>query len=120
LAFVIPSLHTLTEDEFFEKLGTPRTGPITRKDGEPLEVNKPPYLVAAASYRMDLSVAPQIKIIDFGESFPSTDVPDTLHTPVYLRAPEVIFGDKLDFRVDLWSAGCLVSIPSDYIRPNQS
>jgi serine/threonine-protein kinase SRPK3 len=120
LAFVIPSLHTLTEDELFEKLGTPRTGPITRKDGEPLEANMPPYLVSPASFRVSLSAAPHIKIIDFGEAFPSTDVPETLHTPVYLRAPEVIFGDKLDFRVDLWSAGCLVSIPSDYIRPNQS
>ncbi|TID13091.1 kinase-like protein [Venturia nashicola] len=46
-----------------------------------------------------------IKIVDFGESFMSDDVPDTLHTPIAVRAPEVIFGEKLDLRMDLWSMG---------------
>ncbi|TID13090.1 kinase-like protein [Venturia nashicola] len=48
-----------------------------------------------------------IKIVDFGESFMSDDVPDTLHTPIAVRAPEVIFGEKLDLRMDLWSMGCM-------------
>jgi serine/threonine-protein kinase SRPK3 len=120
LAFVIPSLHTLTEDELLEKLGGPTTGVVTRKDGKPLEVNMPPYLVTATSYPVDSSLTQQIKIIDFGESFPSTDVPETQNTPLYLGAPEALFKDKLDYRIDLWSAGCLVSIPPDYIDTDQS
>jgi serine/threonine-protein kinase SRPK3 len=120
LAFVIPSLHTLTEDELLKKLGKTRTGPVTRKDGNPLEANMPAYLVGPASYPVNLSLPQQIKIIDFGESFPSTDVPETINTPICLRAPEVLFEDKLDYRVDLWSAGCLVSIPPDYIDVDQS
>jgi serine/threonine-protein kinase SRPK3 len=120
LALVIPSLHTLTEDELFQKLDTPITGAVTRKDGGPLEANMPPYLVMATSYPVDPSLTQQIKIIDFGESFPSTDIPGTQNTPLYLRAPEAFFKDKLDYRVDLWSAGCLVSITPDYIDIDQS
>lgn len=67
----------------------------------------PEYLVRPASYSSQLSDT--VKIIDFGESLLQQTVPATLRTPLVTRAPEVIFGDKLDYRVDLWSLGCLVS-----------
>jgi serine/threonine-protein kinase SRPK3 len=122
LAFIIPSLHTLTEEELLEKLGNPYTGPITRKDGKPLEANKPEYLVSNIKpFAIEvLSAQVQIKIIDFGESFPHDDIPDKLNTPLCLGAPEALFDDRLDYRVDLWAAGCLVSIPTDYTDPDQS
>jgi serine/threonine protein kinase len=70
----------------------------------------PEYLVRPTSYPADLSLSfYPIRIVDFGESFLSNDIPDTLHTPLPVRAPEIIFGDKLDHRVDLWSMGCMVS-----------
>jgi serine/threonine-protein kinase SRPK3 len=76
----------------------------------------PSYLVRPTSYPADVSSPQQqIKIIDFGESFSEHDVPETLHTPLCVRAPEVIFGEKLDYRVDLWSAGCMVSV--DLVGP---
>jgi len=46
-------------------------------------------------------LAPTIKIIDFGRSFSSTAVPQKLHTPLPVRAPEVLFKDSIDYRVDL-------------------
>ncbi|KAK9369431.1 kinase-like domain-containing protein, partial [Lipomyces kononenkoae] len=49
-----------------------------------------------------------IKIVDFGESFLHTTVPRTLHAPLPVRAPEVIFRDRLDYHVDLWSMGCML------------
>jgi serine/threonine-protein kinase SRPK3 len=111
LAFVIPSLHTLTETELLQKLQSPEIAPVVRKDGAPLETGVPAYLVRPTSYPADVSLRQQqIKIIDFGESFLSDDLPETLHTPLCVRAPEVMFGEKLDHRVDLWSAGCLVSV----------
>jgi serine/threonine-protein kinase SRPK3 len=48
------------------------------------------------------------KIIDLGRSFHATDVPPFFHTPLFLRAPEIIFKDKVDLRMDLWSMGCMV------------
>ncbi|CAO2651848.1 Nn.00g001310.m01.CDS01 [Neocucurbitaria sp. VM-36] len=109
LAFVIPSLHTLTEAELLQKLRSPEIGAVTRKDGKTLEPGLPAYLVRPTSYPAGASLSqPQIKIIDFGESFSNNDVPETLHTPLCVRAPEVIFGEELDYRVDLWSAGCMI------------
>lgn len=111
LAFTIPSLHTLTEAELLQKLGSPDIGAVTRTDGKPLEPNLPADLVRPTSYPADIPLSQQhIKIIDFGESFLNTNVPETLHTPLCVRAPEVIFGEKLDYRVDLWSAGCMVGV----------
>jgi serine/threonine-protein kinase SRPK3 len=61
----------------------------------------PAYLVRPTSYPVDVSFSnPQLKIIDFGESFSNDDVPETLHMPLVIRAQEIIFGEKLDYRVD--------------------
>jgi serine/threonine-protein kinase SRPK3 len=116
LASTIPALHLLRKDEFFQKLGNPEIGLLRRKDGGKLEPGMPKYLVRPTSYpeNTSLSLHP-IKIIDFGESFLNNDMPVTLHMPLPIRAPEVIFGAKLDFRVDLWSMGCTVSLHLDEI-----
>ncbi|KAF2789022.1 kinase-like protein [Melanomma pulvis-pyrius CBS 109.77] len=110
LAFVVPSLHTLTEDEFIEKLGLPQIGFVARRDGRPLEPNLPPYLVQTTSYPAEVSLTrhQQIKLVDFGESFFTANAPSKVSTPLCLRPPEAFFGDRLDHRVDLWSAGCMV------------
>ncbi len=111
MALVIPSLHNLTEVELLQKLHSPDIGVVTRKDGKSLEPGVPTYLVRPTSYPAHVSLSQyQIKIIDFGESFFDDDVPETLHTPLCVRAPEIIFGEKLDHRVDLWSAGCMVRL----------
>lgn len=70
----------------------------------------PKYLVRPTSYPVDLSLSLHpIKIVDFGESFLSNNIPHTLHTPLSVRAPEIVFEEKFDYRVDLWSMGCMVS-----------
>lgn len=108
LAFTLPSLQSLPEEDFLRKLGRPETGTVQRTDGQPLGPGLPRYLVRPTSYHQDIETS--IKIIDFGQSFFSRDEspPDTLHTPFPYRAPEIIFQDKVDYRVDLWSMACLV------------
>ena len=115
LAITIPGLESLDERSFFERLGSPHASPVTRLDGECLISNVPSHIVRPASFRMKdiLQISPTVKIIDFGEAFFRHSVPDTLHTPLAVRAPEVIFGDTFDRRVDMWSAGCLVSPLTD-------
>ena len=78
-------------------------------DCEPTEPGVPEYLVRPASYSVRTSLSELIKIVDYGESFLDPDPPATLHTPLAIRAPEVVFEDNFDHRVDLWSMGCLVS-----------
>lgn len=80
-----------------------------------LAENIPSYIVRPASVPAGIcqslrGMSSCIKIIDFGEAFLKGEGPDTLHTPLAVRAPEALFGDQIDYRVDLWSYGCLVCI----------
>ena len=113
LAFTIPSLHALREEDLLQKLGRPETGIVERKDGQPIVPNMPQYLVRPTSYPINIkSSSSSIKIIDFGQSFLHDECPGALRTPLPVRAPEIIFKDRVDYRVDLWSMGCLVSLTS--------
>ena len=90
-------------------LGKPDIGYVRRTDGKTLEPGIPEYVVRPSLYRThSWNLAQSVKIIDFGESFVHTTIPQTLHTPLPVRAPEVIFQDRIDYRVDLWSMGCMV------------
>lgn len=110
LVFAMPGLDTLSNDELFEKYWHPQTSPVSRTDGSPLEAGVPKYLVGAADYTVGDLVLEEypIKLIDFGESFLPHDRSKTLHNPMALRAPELLFEDEYDFRVDLWTLGCTV------------
>lgn len=105
----MPCFDKITEEAFFEMVGKPEIGRVQRRDGNDHELGVPEYIVKPTSYRTCLwNSAQSIKIIDFGESFSCPAVPHTLHTPLPVRAPEVIFQDKIDHHVDLWSMGCMV------------
>ncbi|KAG5945206.1 hypothetical protein E4U59_006219 [Claviceps monticola] len=112
LAVVVPNLDSLNEEDFIARLGKPEIGAVIRMDGSPLTHNLPTHLTRSASFQrrdfMSSSSCPSIKIIDFGEAFLSDDAPSTLQTPLYLQAPEIVFRDRLDRWVDLWSANCLI------------
>ena len=112
MALTLPDLNCVSEGEFTQILGKPDIGCVQRKNNKPLEPGVPEYIVRPASGlklpSRSLLLNP-IKIIDFGQSFMPTAVPHTLRTPIAVRAPEVIFKDNLDYRVDLWSMGCMVS-----------
>ncbi|KAF9893864.1 hypothetical protein FE257_010034 [Aspergillus nanangensis] len=108
LAFTIPVMDDLPEKKFEEILGKPEIGFVRRRDGKDLEPGIPEYIVKPTlSLTNSWDTVQTIKIIDFGESFLPTVVPQTLHTPLSVRAPEVIFQDRIDYRVDLWSMGCM-------------
>ncbi|KAJ5430932.1 hypothetical protein N7445_008664 [Penicillium cf. griseofulvum] len=109
LAFTMQCIAGLTEEKFIEMLGKPEIGYVKRCDGKDLEPGMPEYIVKPTSYPMhSRDLTQTVKIIDFGESFLRTSVPETLHTPLPVRAPEVIFQDRIDYRVDLWSMGCML------------
>ncbi|KAF7715949.1 Uncharacterized protein PECH_004628 [Penicillium ucsense] len=109
LAFTMRCVDQVTEDVFFEILGKPEIGRVHRRDGKNLELGVPEYIVKPTSYRTRSWDSTQsIKIIDFGESFLCNAAPHTLHTPLPVRAPEVLFQDQIDHHVDLWSMGCML------------
>ncbi|CCE29413.1 related to dis1-suppressing protein kinase dsk1 [Claviceps purpurea 20.1] len=111
LAIVVPGLDALNEEDFIASLGKFETGAVTKLDDGPWAPNVPTEIIRPALFQgQDIMAAPcpSIKIIDFGEAFFGDDAPSTLKTPRVLQAPEIVFGDRLDLRVDLWSAGCLI------------
>ncbi|KAF1351893.1 kinase-like domain-containing protein [Delphinella strobiligena] len=109
VVFELPSLDSMSEEDLMKKMTVPETGPVTRSDGQELTAEVPRYLVWPTSLPANAPAAyDKIKIIDFGESFQPEDRPQTLYTPLVVRAPEVIFGDQWDHRVDLWSLGCMI------------
>ncbi|KAG6020593.1 hypothetical protein E4U40_005994 [Claviceps sp. LM458 group G5] len=113
LAIVVPGLDSLNEEDSIAKLGKFDIGAVTKLDDGPWAPNVPTQMIRPALFReQDIMAAPcpSIKIIDFGEAFFGDDAPSTLKAPLVLRAPEIIFGDRPDLRVDLWTAGCLIKL----------
>lgn len=100
----------MAEEDLMKKLSIPETSPVVRSDSKDLTPELPKYLVWPTSFSANAPAAfDNIKIIDFGESFQPKDRPQTLHTLLAIRTPEIIFGDRWDHRVDLWSLGCMVT-----------
>ncbi|KXJ85684.1 kinase-like domain-containing protein, partial [Microdochium bolleyi] len=113
LAFKIPEIDRLSEKELLQLYSKPDTEPVKRKDGGPIGDQVPPYLVDAAHMadsvvRQALKTDPCVKMIDFSEAFLDKDPPERLRTSITVRAPEVLFGDEFDRRVDLWALGCML------------
>ncbi|GAQ39530.1 unnamed protein product [Aspergillus niger] len=109
LAFAITPTGNVPEDEFINLLGRPDIGYVRCNDGGRLGPGIPEYIVRPANIHLrSRPLSNTIKIVDFGESFPQNDAPEILRTPLVVRAPEVIFKDRLDHRVDLWSLGCML------------
>lgn len=121
-----------------EYLNPPRMQLVPANDN----VSSPRYLVEPCSFtnymlktieRNDVQFPWKIKIIDFGEGGPlpcslsykltfaaaffAGNRPTELHTPLFIRAPELVFNkmslgvvDQVwDSSIDVWSLGCLVS-----------
>ncbi|KAL4762382.1 serine protein kinase [Aspergillus foveolatus] len=87
LAFALDAIDDVSEHDFIETLGRPEIGHAYRSNGKDLESGIPKYIVRPAR-SSSLPLSKIIKIVDF------------------VRAPE--FGDRLDYRVDLWSLRCLI------------
>ncbi|CAI7655369.1 unnamed protein product [Penicillium glandicola] len=110
IAFVCPNrLRNADEQKVFEVMGSPQMVPLERKDGVPLGKGLPKELIQSAQWTGYLDEDQySIRLIGFGKSFLHGDEPDNLKQPVHLRCPESIMGDKLDYRLDLWYAGCFI------------
>ncbi|KAI0515131.1 kinase-like domain-containing protein [Xylaria bambusicola] len=88
-------LDSLNEQEFINTLKQPALGQVKRTDGSVSEAHVPSYLVWSTRFEAKHSFLPH-------------QAPSTLHTPLAVRAPEVLFNDPIDRRADLWSLGCLL------------
>ncbi|KAH8174087.1 protein kinase domain-containing protein [Sarocladium implicatum] len=112
VTFTCPALDVSSDLELYRLLGWPEFGQVRQTSGEPLEPGVPRHVVRPSRFPYIMSSLPEsVKLVDYGESFLDTAPPDTLHTPLPVRAPEVLLKDKIDHRVDLWGISCLVRHP---------
>jgi serine/threonine-protein kinase SRPK3 len=109
VSFTSKRLSKSAEKDLFEVIGVPQTEPLARQDGKPLAKGLPNQLVQAASWlNWDDEDDEDLRIIDLGEAFRKGAEPRELAQPGSLRAPETIFTNRFDYRVDLWRAGIMV------------
>ncbi|KAJ8058231.1 hypothetical protein OCU04_012427 [Sclerotinia nivalis] len=109
IGFTCPRLAYLPQDDLFEVLGIPEFEALARVDGQPLHPGVPKQLVKKANWKNWIDEDEEdIRLIDFGEAFVQGSKPDSLAQPADLRAPETIFTDRFDHRLDLWRAGITI------------
>lgn len=107
--FAVSDETPKSENDIYQVLGRPVTAEVARPNGDPINTNVPRYLVLPTTFpALDLDSAFQVKLADLGEAFTEYDRPASLHCPLVFRAPETIFSDTWDYRVDIWSMGCTV------------
>ncbi|KAK9426952.1 kinase-like protein [Lipomyces doorenjongii] len=122
VVFTCNYLSQLTEKQLFNVLGTPEPEELARLDGKPLDKRLPNHLVKTAGWDDWIDEDDEdLRIIDLGEAFLQGAEPTTLAQPGSLQAPETIFTDSFDYRLDLWRAGCVIysfvfgTIPFQYL-----
>lgn len=111
IAFTCKNLQNATEKELFQVIGPPAVEPLARLDGMPLDKSLPTQLIKPAQWVDWIDEDEEdIRLFDIGEGFPHGQNPERLFQPYLLRAPETIFTDDFDYRVDLWRIGCMVGL----------
>ncbi|KAK7548298.1 hypothetical protein IWX91DRAFT_182872 [Phyllosticta citricarpa] len=87
----------LDEKEFCQQLGKKEISTFTVNRKKCVNPTLPEYIVRPAIFPKQPFDLMPIKIIDFGQAFRSQETaPENLDLPLVVRAPEIIFGDKLD------------------------
>ena len=111
VAFTCNGLSQLTEEGLFKILGAPKSEKLARLDGKPLDEGMPTQLAKTAGWDEWVEEDDEdIRIFDLGEAFLKGAEPKilALAQPRQLKAPETIFTDSYDYRLDLWRAGIMV------------
>jgi hypothetical protein len=82
--------------------------PRVRLDGKPIEIGMLRQLIKAAGWVEWIAEAEEgeadIRLLDFAQTFAISHEPSSLSQPFGMEAPETIFADYFDYRVDLWRA----------------
>lgn len=110
IAFTSSCFKDCSEERLVEILGPPTTEELRPVDGEPLKASLPKYIVQSTLCEDWLEEDHEdIRLIDWGEAFSRGAEPAKIAQPFGLNAPETVFTPRIDYRIDLWRAGWIVS-----------
>lgn len=100
----------LSEEQVLEALGAPKLTDVeTAETGETHNLlTAPQYVVHPVDFTKLGSdfVTDQASVIDFGESFQSSEPPEDLGTPQAYRSPELVLEKRAGIASDIWALGC--------------
>lgn len=110
---ILPKLNSIdawTEEQIYERFGTPRTETLLTASKSAPGDCAPRYVVDAAKVPGAQHLTGEIFLIDLGVSFlfEAPPKPEDIGVPLMYRAPETIFDSRYDQFADLWSLGCLL------------
>ncbi|KAK2603198.1 hypothetical protein N8I77_009672 [Diaporthe amygdali] len=109
IAFTANNIRHASEQDILAIIGTPVVEDLVREDGQPVDPRFPKHMVRRAEWNHWLDEDQEdIRLIDWGESFREGEEPARLAQPVDCKAPETIFDDRFDYRVDLWRVGIVI------------
>lgn len=112
MAFTSSCFNECSEEELTEVLGLPETEALDAKDGAALPPSLPRYVVGSTNWDSWIFEEDEdVRLIDWGEAFAQDAAPAKIAQPFNLTAPETLFTttSHVDYRIDLWRAGCIVS-----------
>ena len=113
----ISGLNDLSEDEVTNIVGTPKTTKVINAETEQTHdlPTAPQYLVYPLNWDDILSSGPngaallnnpQTCLIDFGESYETSNPPPDLGIPQIYCSPEYCLDDTISISSDIWALGC--------------
>lgn len=109
--FTAKQLAHLPGEGLFSIIGAPKSTALARVDGGQLCSSLPKELAQRTGWDDWIDEDEEdIRLLDWGEAFMHGAEPAKLAQPGDLRAPEIFFTGRFDYRIDLWRAGCTVCI----------
>ena len=106
----VSGLDALPEDEVIQALGDPMRNEVTTYDGKPCDVSSAPaylvYPISWSSASASQLITNEAYVIDFGESFSTSNPPGELGTPRSYCSPELLIDHAAGIASDLWALGC--------------
>lgn len=110
VAFTCSRSSNLGRKKLLKVIGRPHIERLSRIDRKPLENGLPTHLVETAQWvNWTDEDKEEIRLLDFGDAFLQGEESEKLPRLGPLKAPEIIFTNQFDYRVELWLTGCLVS-----------
>ncbi|KAF7441912.1 SPS1, serine threonine protein kinase [Pyrenophora tritici-repentis] len=108
ILFSIDSIEGVEEKELLQDEASTEVL-VERLDGKTdLWAPKKLFFKQSLHDRIKLDSELMVKLFDLGSSFWAADTQARTVTPIGLRAPELILGQKFGRGVDIWAIGCLM------------